>query len=50
MKKVKIENTIRKHQDELKILEETMENISDGMCLDLILKYLARFKAFKIFF
>ena len=36
MKKVKIENTIRKHQDELKILEETMENISDGMCLDLI--------------
>ncbi len=30
MKKTKIENTIRKHQEDLKILEETMENIGDG--------------------
>lgn len=31
MKKAKIENAIRKHQEELKILEETMENIIDGL-------------------
>jgi hypothetical protein len=30
MKKQKIENILRKNQEELKILEETMENISDG--------------------
>jgi hypothetical protein len=30
MKKNKIEALIRKNQEELKILEETMENISDG--------------------
>lgn len=29
MKKNKIENSIRKHQEELKILEDTMENIGD---------------------
>ena len=30
LKKQKIETTIRKQQEELKILEETMENIKDG--------------------
>jgi hypothetical protein len=35
IKKSKIENIILKHQEELKILEETMENIKDGMvCLN----------------
>jgi hypothetical protein len=31
VKKAKIESIITKHQEELKILEETMENIKDGM-------------------
>ena len=31
MKKQKIESIIEKHQEELKILEETMENIIDGL-------------------
>lgn len=30
MKKAQIENIIRKKQDELKVLEATMENIVDG--------------------
>ena len=31
VKKAKIESIITKHQEELKILEETMENIKDGI-------------------
>ena len=31
VKKAKIESIITKHQEELKILEETMENIKDGL-------------------
>jgi hypothetical protein len=30
IKKAKIESSIKKQQEELKILEETMENICDG--------------------
>ena len=42
MKKTQIENIIRKKQDELKVLEATMENIVDGnfdsLCLLLMIR------------